>query len=151
MVHKSAEALCLLDELLPSGNHCSDVLEGMIAQVLLLAQEVRLEWKAEGWRQDGTSVVVCLLACVCWVICSRAETAIFHWNTSLAVFQSHVSKKQGHNCWYWVENYGSCWFPDFFLGLLCISSSLLCQIVWQRCCWNTADEVCDQTLPLFLE
>lgn len=36
-------AVCLLDELLPSGNHCSDVLEGMIAQVLLLAQEARLE------------------------------------------------------------------------------------------------------------
>lgn len=36
---------------------------------------------------------------VCWHklcvgICSRAET-IFHWNTSLAVFQSHISKKQG--------------------------------------------------------
>lgn len=35
--------VCLLDELLPSGNCCSDMLQGMIAQVLLLAQEVRLE------------------------------------------------------------------------------------------------------------
>lgn len=116
---------------------------------LLLAQGTRLKWKAGGWMW-------LLWWCVCWHklrvnICSRAETAIFHWNTSLAVFQCHGSKKQGHNCWYWVESYGSCWFPNFFLGLLCISSSLLCQIVWQCCCWNTADEVCDQTLPLVLE
>lgn len=63
MVHKSAAAdtVSLLDELLPSGNHCSCMLQGIIAQVLLLALETRLEWKAEGWRQDETSVVVCLL------------------------------------------------------------------------------------------
>lgn len=35
--------VCLLDELLPSGNRCSGMLQGMIAQMLLLAQETRLE------------------------------------------------------------------------------------------------------------
>lgn len=96
--------VCLLDELLPSGNHCSDTLQGMIAQMLY--------WHKKGWSEKlrAGGRMGLLWWCVCWHklyvdICSRAETAIFHWNTSPAVFQSHVSEKQGHNCWYWVENW----------------------------------------------